>query len=121
MANWLEASLGVRLSDRNGTAVGNVLIGCQDGLELMAGNAAPGGAYPACENWLLAGNKANGTTVGAQLDTDCTLPAANTRIEAHTGPLKLGLQAATTQQAETAATVPPARRLGPADVGPAIP
>ena len=121
VANWLEASLGVRLSDRNGTAVGNVLIGCQDGLELMAGNAAPGGAYPACENWLLAGNKANATTVGAQLDADCLLPAANTRIEAHTGPVKLGLQAATTQQAETAATVPPARRLGPADVGPAIP
>jgi hypothetical protein len=121
VANWVEASLGVRLSDRNGTATGNVLIGCQDGLELMAGNAAPGGAYPACENWLLAVNKANATTIGAQLDTDCSLPAANTRIEAHTGPVKLGLQAGTTQQAETAATVPPARRLGPADIGPAIP
>ena len=75
VANWLEASLGVRLSDRNGTAVGNVLLAARTASSSSAGNAAPGGAYPACENWLLAGNKANTTTVGAQLDADGLLAA----------------------------------------------
>jgi hypothetical protein len=117
VANWVEGCLGVRMHDRNGRAIGNVLIDCADGLELMAGDAA----RPACENWLLAGNKANVATIGAQLDADFSVPASNTRVQAHAGPIRYGLQAGTTQEAETAETVPPARRLGAADVGPAIP
>src|SRR3954454_4080737 len=77
----------IRMQDRDGKCIGNIVIGCDDGIEPMGGDVSAtnwpaSGSHPACENWLIAANAANSMLVGYQFDSGFSSPARNNQIQA---------------------------------------
>lgn len=139
VANWFKGSTaGISVAGGNHLLLGNVLeVGAR--LRVLTGtmewNAYQGTGRQRARNVLCVGNSGL-LVVGDKLGTAAaTLPADGTRIEAHTGtiqtqqnyagswdtPVASLLEQGTTYAATASVSIPTARELGAADVGPDAP
>jgi hypothetical protein len=126
IANWVEnARNGIRVYDEGNQIIGNRVIGSEIGIrsgsianssQMQPGNAG----YIAATDTLVAGNTGN-LRVGYNFSSYDSVPARDTRIEAHDGSVSLGRHTGTTQSNSTSHTIPKAFKLSPSQVGPNAP
>jgi hypothetical protein len=122
LANWIEASGGLRVMDRNNTLLGNVVTGGGK-FEIFAGNRGPDDPegsppkyYPAAWYTIVAGN--TGPMMIGMTYSGFTIPAKNTSVEQHNGTITYGLHEGTTVSPTTSWPIPTAFKLTVAQVGP---
>jgi hypothetical protein len=124
IANWIEGNKGVTVCDIGNSLIGNRVNGasiqlCSGNLPITGDNLVNNGYVPATDT-VVAGN--NGALrVGFIFNTYNKLPAENTRIETHTGPITFGLHKNTIHAATTNSIIPQAFKITPSQVGPFAP
>lgn len=134
-ANWLERCRGMWIYGGEHELVGNRVLSSREGIQIMAGNTSPdlvrqprdGGRSkdlrPYCRGVRLTGNEAEQLVVGKvikQFGERYSMPAVDTRIAAHKGPIEYGLETGTEVEETARGAAPSPTRLSPADVGPDV-
>lgn len=136
IANWIEGTFFL-IHGADNRIIGNRVTG--GNFRLGCGNWVPGEApddtsqhkgFVAATNNLLAGNIGE-LTVGLSHEDICAgtagwakkdiNPAKNNKIQAHQGAIEYGKHVGTQVSQTTSVTVPQAKKLTPADVGPNAP
>jgi hypothetical protein len=119
VANYMDGTTGLRIFEEHNRAIGNVLLGGAK-LAVMAGSGEEtkfGGAQQRqAEDTFLAGN-AGPLTIGFSLGRREKVPARSTVVEAHQGPVEMGLEEGAVVSATTSVAVPRASPLTAAEVG----
>jgi len=125
IANWIENSRGFMIHDRGNSLIGNRVTGSgRFGMRIMGGNVGADtwptvGSHPAAIDTLIVGNEADRLVIGDTFGKH-NLPAEDTRIEAHRGPVELKLERGTVRLDTTRQAVPKPRRLRLGDIGPSF-
>ncbi|MGD9507373.1 MAG: chondroitinase-B domain-containing protein [Geminicoccaceae bacterium] len=131
--NWIENCRGMWIYGGEHELVGNRVLGSREGIQIMAGNTSPdlvrpsrGGGRskdfrPFCRNVRLTGNEAERLVVGRvikQFGERYSMPAVDTRIAGHVGPIEYELETGTEVEETARVAAPSLSKLSPADVGP---
>lgn len=123
--NWLEGCRALRLRDINCVAEGNKLINCIEGLVVGAGDVTSAqlsskrDRHPTSDRCQLINNDANRTIIGRTYsDFKPVLPAMNTVVRGHKGPIIYGAQRGTNiVSSSQSSSKAGARKLKRSDVG----
>jgi hypothetical protein len=119
VANYMDGTTGLRIFEEHNRAIGNVLVGGAK-LSVMAGTGEGtkfGGVQQRqAEDTFLAGN-AGPLTIGFSRGRREKVPARSTVVEAHQGPVEMGLEEGAVVSATTSVAVPKASPLTAAEVG----
>jgi hypothetical protein len=119
VANYMDGTTGLRIFEEHNRAIGNVLLGGAK-LAVMAGSGEDtkfGGAQQRqAEDTFLAGN-AGPLTIGYSRSRREKAPARSTVVEAHQGPVEMGLEEGAVVSPTTRVAVPKASPLTEAEVG----
>jgi hypothetical protein len=119
VANYMDGTTGLRIFEEHNRAIGNVLVGGAE-LAVMAGSGDEtrfgGTQQRRAEGTFLAGN-AGPLTIGFSRSRREKVPARSTVVEAHQGPVEMGLEEGAVVHASTTVAVPKASPLTVAEVG----
>jgi len=119
-ANWIENAGGIGVHGGHNLVVGNHLVRTGMGISVSGGETAwwdaSGGSVPHAFATRLAHNHANRLVVGKRYDST-TLPAVDTTVEEHEGPIDLDFERGTVVRPRSSIPEVAARRLSPIDVG----
>ena len=121
--NWLEDCKGIWLSDRNGRATGNNLVGSTSQIWILAGDVSSEQVRNTSDGWVpasdtyLSGNSTSGVRVGVRWNS-WSLRVTNTVIERHSGNVRTEFEQNTrigsTNDSSAGSS---ARKLGSGNVG----